>query len=137
MASPRSAAGTSLTRLPSMQDVAAADLLEAGDDAQQRGLAAAGGADEDDELAVRDVEVDAVDDVDGAEGLLDVDELQLSHGSTTRLFHPGIGDAGGDEALQEDEDERDRDQRHDRHRKQVVPLALSSPWKALRPICSV
>ena len=46
-------------------------LLEPGDDAQQRRLAAAGRADEDDELAVGDIEVDALEDVDLAEGLLD------------------------------------------------------------------
>ncbi len=36
------------------QDLAGGDVLEAGDQAQQRGLAAAGGADEDDEFAVLD-----------------------------------------------------------------------------------
>ena len=45
--------------------LAAGDLLEAGDRAQQRRLAAAGRADEDDELARLDVEIDAVQDVDG------------------------------------------------------------------------
>ena len=39
-------------------DLAAAGVLEAGDQPQQRGLAAARRADEDDELAVVDVEVD-------------------------------------------------------------------------------
>ena len=48
------------------RDLAGGDRLEAGDHAQQRGLAAAGGADEDDELAVGDVEVDAVDDLGSA-----------------------------------------------------------------------
>ena len=45
-------------------DLAVADVLEAGDHAQQRRLAAAGGADEDGEGAVIDLEVDAVDDLD-------------------------------------------------------------------------
>ena len=48
-----------------MQKFAAGDVLEPGDDAQQGRLAAAGGPDEDDELAVADVEVDAVDDFGG------------------------------------------------------------------------
>ena len=41
----------------------AGDVLEARDQAQQRRLSAAGGADEDDELAVVDVEIDALDDL--------------------------------------------------------------------------
>ncbi|MNT16253.1 hypothetical protein D3C72_1513440 [compost metagenome] len=36
------------------------DVLEPGDHAQQRGLAAAGGADEHDELAVPDVDIDVM-----------------------------------------------------------------------------
>ena len=47
-------------------------LLQAGDHAQQRGLAAAGRADEDDELAVVDLQVDAVDHARGAEVLADL-----------------------------------------------------------------
>ena len=39
-------------------------FLKPGDHPQQRGLAAAGRADEDDELAILDLEVDAADDVD-------------------------------------------------------------------------
>ncbi len=61
------------------QDVARGRVLEAGDDAEQRGLAAAGGADEDAELAVGDGEVDAPDDVGLAEGLGDGAEVELAH----------------------------------------------------------
>ena len=43
------------------EDVALVDLFEAGEHAQRRGLAAAGGADEDEELAVGDLEVQLVD----------------------------------------------------------------------------
>ena len=42
------------------RDLAGGDLLEAGEHAQQRRLAAAGRADEDDELAVADLDGDAV-----------------------------------------------------------------------------
>ena len=59
---------------------AGGDVLEAGDHPQQRGLAAAGGADEDDELAVVDREIDAADDLDPAEMLLDVAEGETGHG---------------------------------------------------------
>ncbi len=45
-------AATRLTPPAVDQDVAGGGVLEAGDDAQKRGLAAAGGADEDAELAV-------------------------------------------------------------------------------------
>ena len=48
-------------------DVAARDLLEPADHAQERGLAAAGRPDEDDELAIGDREVHAVDHARGVE----------------------------------------------------------------------
>ena len=68
-----------LHRLAVDQDVAGVDVLEAGDGAQRRGLAAARGAEEDDELAVLHREVDVLDDVQRAEMLVGVAELDLSH----------------------------------------------------------
>jgi hypothetical protein len=56
------------------QDLAAGDLLQPGQHAQQRALAAAAGADQHDELAIGDVEADAVDDLDLAVGLFDLAE---------------------------------------------------------------
>src|SRR5690606_9429115 len=44
-------------------DMATADFLQAGDQAQQGGLAATGGADENHEFAVADLKVDALDDL--------------------------------------------------------------------------
>ena len=58
MASLRLAGASSVTSRPSMLIVPRGRVLEAGDQPQQRGLAAARRADEDDELAVLDVEVD-------------------------------------------------------------------------------
>ena len=55
--------GTSFTSRPSMKSSPRGDLLQPGDHPQQRGLAAAGRADEDDELAVGDVEVEFADDL--------------------------------------------------------------------------
>ena len=60
-------------------DVAAGGPLKAGDDAQQGRLAAAGRADEDDELAMRHLEVDLVDDAGGAERLDHPAQLELAH----------------------------------------------------------
>ena len=54
---PRFAGGTSAHIDAVDHDLAAADILEPGDQAQQRGLAAARRADEDDELAIADGEV--------------------------------------------------------------------------------
>jgi hypothetical protein len=48
-----------------MCDLAAGDFFQPGHHAQQRALAAARGADDDDELAVGDFGVDAVDDLVG------------------------------------------------------------------------
>ena len=45
-------------------DLAAADVLEPGDHPEQRRFSAAGRADEDDEFAVLDVDVGAMDDLD-------------------------------------------------------------------------
>ncbi len=58
MERPRLAGGTSLTSTPSISISAAGRVLEAGDQPQQRGLAAARRPDEDDELAVLDLEID-------------------------------------------------------------------------------
>ena len=60
-------------------EFAAGRPLEAGDHAQQRRLAAAGRADEDDELAVGDLQIDVVQHVDAAEGLRDIGELDVAH----------------------------------------------------------
>ena len=59
-------------------------MLEAGDAAQRRGLAAAGRAEQDDELAVREGERDAVDGGDVAEGHPQVVEPDLRHPQTCR-----------------------------------------------------
>ena len=69
-------------------DVAAADgdppgLLEPGDHAQQRGLAAPGGPDEDEELAVLDGEIDAGDGNDPSGEVL------------RNLFEPDVGHSPG------------------------------------------
>ena len=60
-------------------DAAAADLGQPGDHAQQRRLAAARRADEDDELALLDRQVHALDDAHVAVGLLDILQLQIGH----------------------------------------------------------
>src|ERR1044071_2400431 len=39
--------------------------------------------------------------------------------NSSRSFHPCVGDAGGDEALQEHEHQRHRCQRHHGHRQQI------------------
>ena len=49
------------------QDAPGGDILQPGDHAQNGALAAAAGADQDDELAVRDLEVDAMHDFGSAE----------------------------------------------------------------------
>jgi hypothetical protein len=68
-----------LDRLSIKQDIARVDVLEAGDGAQRGGLAAARGAEEDDELAILDREVDVANDVQLAEMLVGVAQLDLSH----------------------------------------------------------
>ena len=60
-------------------DLAGGDVLQPGDHAQQRALAAARGADEDDELAVGDFEVDAMHDLDLAERLFHAAKAEARH----------------------------------------------------------
>src|SRR5207245_9850470 len=68
------------------EEIAVADHLQPGDERQQRGFAAAGGADEDDELAVVDPERHALDDVHVPERLADVGQLDGGHGVPPRYF---------------------------------------------------
>ncbi len=69
------------------RDLAGADLLEPGDHPQQRRLAAAGRADQHRELAVGDVDVDAVDDVRRAKVLFDATYRDLRHQRLSPLLH--------------------------------------------------
>ena len=73
------AGGTSDHVLAVDQDLPAGDVLQPGDQAQQRGLAAAGRADEDHELAVLDVEIGILDDVDRPERFPDFLQRDLAH----------------------------------------------------------
>jgi hypothetical protein len=60
-------------------DPAGGRQLKTGDQPQQRGLAAAGRAEEADELALRKIEIDIGDGRDMAEGLADLLQVQSSH----------------------------------------------------------
>src|SRR5947199_9062617 len=55
------------------------DGFETRDHSEQRGLAASGRADEDHELLALVIEVDALDDLDRAEGLAAIAQLQSAH----------------------------------------------------------
>ena len=85
MAMPRWDGGTSLTTSPSIFS-SPGDVLQPGDLPEQRRLPAAGRADEDDELARLDVEVDAVKDVQAAIGLLDLPEREICHGLLPKVL---------------------------------------------------
>src|SRR5262249_4626182 len=80
------------------REIAARDLLEPGDHPQQGRLAAAGGADEDAELAVLDLQIDALDDLGLAVALADVLVRDRRHGGlpfvTSRRRRSGHGRAG-------------------------------------------
>ena len=79
MAMSRSFGGRLLTTRVADADLAAGDVLEPGDHAQQGRLPAAGRADQDDELAILDVDRHAVDDLRRPEGLADVPDLDARH----------------------------------------------------------
>ena len=70
MATSRSRGRMSLTTSPPISMVALLHLFETGDGAQQRALAAAGRADQNRELAVRNVEIDAAHSLNRAESCL-------------------------------------------------------------------
>jgi len=54
-------------------------LLKPCDDPQERRFSAPGRANEDDQFAIVYVKVDVMQNIDGAEGFLDVGELDLAH----------------------------------------------------------
>ena len=77
--------GIGVMSWPSSMMAPAGRLLEAGDHPQQRGLAAAGRAEQADEGAVRHAEVDVVDGLEVAELLGDVLDCQSGHGASLIL----------------------------------------------------
>jgi hypothetical protein len=64
---------------PADADGAGGDVLETGDDAQQRRFSAARRADENDEFAVLDLKIDVMQHMNGAECLVEIFEFQTSH----------------------------------------------------------
>ena len=67
-------------------DLAGADLLQAGDHPQGGGFTATGRADQDDEFAVGDLEVDAVDDGGALVGFDDLAHGDGCHGLLPSSF---------------------------------------------------
>ena len=67
-------------------DIAGGDLFQPGNHLEQRGLAAAGRADKDDELAILDIEIDAVDDFMAVIGLAQGVQRYGAHGDVSGLF---------------------------------------------------
>ncbi len=53
--------------------------FQAGNHPQKRGLAAAGRADKNTELAIGNIEIDALDDIDGAKAFLDGAQADVAH----------------------------------------------------------
>ncbi len=85
---------------PGDQDPPGPDLGEAGDGAQQRGLAAAGRAEQGDELAGRHLERDALQHLDRAEGDLDpLDAQRIPGHPRTRSRRVRLPRAGPDASL--------------------------------------
>ncbi len=85
---PRLAGGTSLTDLAVDRHLAGGDFVEPADQPQQRGLSAARRADEGDEFAVFDREVDALQHLGGAEGFADVCSVQAWPSAVLFDFQP-------------------------------------------------
>ncbi len=79
------------------RDLAARDLLEPGDHAQQRRFSAAARADQDDELAIADRNVDAMDDPMAAEPHGHVADFDRRHSSLLppSASNPAVGPLGG------------------------------------------
>src|SRR5258708_29378617 len=78
-----------MAEAPADVDVAAGDGFEPRHHPQQRGLAAAGGADQDAELTVADLEIDPLDGFDATGiGLVDVAQRDVSHLRPISPFRP-------------------------------------------------
>ena len=79
MAMSRSFGGTLFTTRGPMRDLAGGDVLQPRQHPQQGGLPAAGGADQHDELAIRDIDADTVQHLHGAEGFHDIADIDGRH----------------------------------------------------------
>ena len=98
-----------------------------GDQVERRGLAAAGGADQRDELAVLDREGDVVHGRDAAVGLVDVLEDDLCHRRSLMLDR-AFGEGTHEVLLQDEEEHDDRHAHHEASR----PSGPASRWRTRR-----
>ena len=95
MATSRAVAGRAVTSRSPMSDATFGGEFEAGDHAQRRGLAAARGAEQGDQLAGGDVEADIAHRLDLAEGLGDVLEADGLQACSCRRLRQMLPDGGG------------------------------------------
>ena len=79
-------------------DLAGGDVFQARDHAEQSRLSTSRRSDEHDQFLVRDLDVDAVDHLDGTEGLVDVFDFDAGHGPPLCPASGSIARALGDAA---------------------------------------
>src|SRR5262249_50683037 len=96
-------------------------VLEPCNQPQERGLAAAGRTDKDDERAVGDIEVGALDDVHRPEGFLDTLQRDLTHDVSPSLFDGAEGQAADELPLTEPAEHENWSNREGRSRRELCP----------------
>ncbi|MNV55478.1 hypothetical protein D3C71_1477120 [compost metagenome] len=101
-------------------DRAAGQVFQACDEAQEGGFAAARGADEDDELAILDFQIDGRNDLGFAKVLLDVLEGNAAH-ETISLLNRAKREAANELLLAEPAEDEDRRNRHGRGCRELCP----------------
>ena len=111
---------------PADGDRAGVGALEAGDQPQQRGLAAAGRPQHRDQLAARDLEVDAGDRAHAAEGLDDASDRDVAH--ATMLRSAATGDASAADQAPRDWASSSEERRAD---SRIITATGSSPTSTI------
>jgi hypothetical protein len=86
MAQPRSRGSNRFHDPAADGDLAVGDFLEAGDEPQKRRFPATGGAENDQEFTVPDIQVDAMHDLHSAETLSKTPDANVCHSAVSLLF---------------------------------------------------